>query len=503
MEKRIVHRIAADELPRLTLRDMMAPLFRHWIAVAVTFATIFLLSIVVAFGWANHYYVASMQVVVGRERVDATVTPQPTTALQETSRVVTTDDVSSEIALLQGPDMLMEVVKTCNLEEGGVSLMAKGDLHNLDIGKATALENASKSLAGMLKVEAQKNSHVIDVHYGTTKSPETAACVLQALGKLYLAKHLKLQRPAGALDFFSQETDKYQKALTESENELVKFSKAAGVAAPDILRTNLAQELVAAHSTLYNTRQAIAADKQRLENIKAQMAVTPARSSTSEASLSANLLLDHLHSSLLAAELKRTQLLTKYDPSFPLVKEVDQEIAQTKEALAKAEDAKYVNKTTDRDQTFEYLRQDQAKTEADLASEQAKEMELTNTIRDIQVQMVNFDVKAVQQSALLREAKANEGNYLLYLTKREQERASDALDDKRVSNVAISVPATVPILPAHSAFSILFGGFWLGLLGGVGAGYVAELADPSFRTPGEVEKLLDITVLAALPKQVS
>ncbi len=37
-------------------------------------------------------------------------------------------------------------------------------------------------------------------------------------------------------------------------------------------------------------------------------------------------------------------------------------------------------------------------------------------------QMVSLDADAVQQEALMRDAKANEGNYLLYLGKREQER---------------------------------------------------------------------------------
>ena len=44
------------------------------------------------------------------------------------------------------------------------------------------------------------------------------------------------------------------------------------------------------------------------------------------------------------------------------------------------------------------------------------------------LQIVDLDQKAVKQSDLLREAKANEANYLLYLSKREQEKTSDALD---------------------------------------------------------------------------
>ena len=503
MEKTNNKRPVVYDVPRLTLRDMLGPLFRHPWAVALTFSSVFLVSTFVAWTWASHYYVATMQVLVGRERIDLAVTPQPTAAVQEASKLVTTDDVDSEVSLLQGQDMLREVAQTCKLAEVGSSFWSKFDSRDPDAKKAAALEGATKAIAASLKVDSHKSSRVINLLYGSTASPESTACVLQTLGKLYLEKHLRLQRPAGALDFFAQETDRYQRALSESESKLVRFSKTERVAAPEILRTDLAQELIASQASLYQTRQTIAADTQRIEDIKAQMAVTPSRSSTIEASISANILLDQLQSTLLAAQLKRTQLLLKYEPSYPLVKEVDSEIAETKEAIAAAEQTKYINSSTDRDETFEYLRQDQAKTEADLASEEAKAYALQTSIHDIQSQMVDSDAKAVQQAALLREAKANEGNYLLYLTKREQERTSDALDDKRIANVSIAVPAEVPVLPAHSPISVMFAGFWIALLAAIGAGYLAELADPSFRSPSEIEEMLNVPVLASMPRRVA
>jgi uncharacterized protein involved in exopolysaccharide biosynthesis len=491
----------ADRIRQLTTREMLAPLFRKKRVVLATFFAIFAVAILMAWRGAN-YYLSTMQVVVERERSEPTVTPQQV-SMQATNKVITTDDVASEVALLQGQDILREVVQTCKLAETAASFWDRFDSRDPEVKKAAALENATKGLAGSLKVEAQRTSHVIDLRYGSSGSPETPACVLQTLGKLYLEKHLRLQRPAGAFDFFAQETEKYQQALAESERRLVDFSTTEGTAAPDILRTDMAQQLTAAQANLYHTRQAIAADKQRIENIKEQMAVTPARSSTTEASVAANLLLDQLQSTLLAAQLKRTQLMMKYDPSYPLVKEVEEEIAQTKAAIASAEEAKYVNKTTDRDPTFEYLRQDRARTEADLASEEATASALVNSIHSMQLEMVSLDLKAVKQTELLREAKANESNYLLYLNKREQERTSDALDQKRIANVAIAVPAYVPVLPAYSPFKTVFLGFFLAVLVGIGAGYLAELMDPSFRTPAEVAEVLNISVVTSVPRQVA
>lgn len=494
---------ARNNVRALTLRDMVGPLFRNWRTVLVIFCIILGMAIVVSWAWAKHYYVAAMQIVVSQERSDPTVTGQQNAPVDSVPPV-TTDEVDSEIALLQGRDMLQEVVRICKLTKQDSSFLdfwAKSASPDEDAADPKAVEGATNALAANLRVGAQKASHVIDVKYGRRGAPETPACVLQTLGKLYLAKHLRLQRPAGTFNFFAGETEKYERALADSERHLADFSRSAGMAAPDVMRTDMAQQLVLAQANLYQAQQSIAADKQRLEDVKKQMDSTPPRSSTSETSIAANILLEQLQSSLLAAQAKKTQLLVKFAPSFPLVKEVDAEIAQTKRAIAEAEQARYVNTTTDRDPTYEYLRQDQAKTEADLASDQAKAAELLNTIRGMQSEMVTLDVKAVKQETLLRDVKANEANYLLYLTKREQERTSDALDQKRIANVAIAVPAEVPALPARSPSSILFPGFFLALLGGIGAGYLAELADPSFRTPAEVEEMLNVTVFAAMPKQ--
>ena len=104
---------------------------------------------------------------------------------------------------------------------------------------------------------------------------------------------------------------------------------------------------------------------------------------------------------------------------------------------------------------------------------------------------------------MIRDAKANEANYLLYLSKREQERTSDFLDQKRIANVAIAVPPSMPELPAYSPFLIMLIGLVLAVGVSVGAAFVAEYLDPSFRTPAEVMDILKMPVLASMPKKVA
>jgi capsular polysaccharide biosynthesis protein len=98
--------------------------------------------------------------------------------------------------------------------------------------------------------------------------------------------------------------------------------------------------------------------------------------------------------------------------------------------------------------------------------------------------------------------KEAEGNDLLYKQKREEARIADALDRQRIVNVAIAEAATVPALPArpHLALTLLLGTL-LACLVSPGVAFVVDYFDPSMRTPDELHDVLQIPVLAALPKQ--
>jgi uncharacterized protein involved in exopolysaccharide biosynthesis len=484
-----------------TMRDLLVPLFRHKRPVILTFSAVFAFSVFVAWYIASRYYVSEMQIVLSQTRTDPAVTSAQNAAVMS-NKIITPDQISSEIALLKGQDMLRTVAEECGLAEkwSTSELLLPKDPARV---KAARIEKAAHALEKGVKAEAEKVSDVINVKYGAIGQPETPACVLQNLGKLYVDKHLELRRPGGSSNFFAEQTDKYSQQLAQVEQKLANFSKDEGVTAPDVLRTDVAQQLTTSMSILHQAKEQIAADQERIRAVQDKLQSTPERITTQQTSNAANLLLQQLEGDLLTAELKRTQLLVKYDPSFPLVKEADEEIAKTKAAIQKAQDLNYANQTTDRDPTHELLRQDFAKTQLDLASQTANAAAIQKSIQSMRAQMADLDAKAVKQAALLREDKAAEANYLLYQTKREQEYTSDALDKKRIADVAIAVPAVVPALPAFNPFLVGLGGLIFAGLAGIAAGFIAEWLDPSFRTPNEVAQVLNMPVLASVPRQAA
>src|SRR5258708_17903245 len=161
-------------LPQRTTRDLVTPIFRHKALVAFVFTAVFALSAYFAVAVVGKYYVASMQIVVRQHRTDPTITAGQTGAIMNTSRGVSPDQISSEMAILRGEDMLRSVVETCGLAntDGRLSISELFFPRDPERLKAARFEKAASSLGKGLKVEAAKVSDVIDVRYGMGGDPQ-------------------------------------------------------------------------------------------------------------------------------------------------------------------------------------------------------------------------------------------------------------------------------------------------------------------------------------------
>jgi polysaccharide biosynthesis protein PslE len=488
-----------EKAPDISLRELAAPLFRRKRVLITTFLVA--LTVVLLAGiLMPSEYTSHMSILVNRERADPLVTTQSTAQMNTPSAPVSEEEINSEAELLKSRDVLEQVVLANGLQkQHGRSFL---DLFRPKQNEADRVERAVRSLAKQIKVEAGAKTNVIEVSY-SSPDPRLSYGVLNTLGNLYLAKHVAVHRPPGSYQFFARETQNYHEAMEDSEARLRSFQKQQGAAAPDLERSNLAVQVTNSVGQLHLVEEAIAADQQRLLSDRQQMRSVPQRSATLRSTSEADKLLEYLEPALLAAETKRTQLALKYNPNYPLVQEADQEVATAKAAIAAAEKTRYVTQTTDRDPTFELLREDSAKTEANLAAERANLTAIKRSIQSLQIQMVDLDQKALTQQDLLRNVKANEDNYLLYLSKREQERTSDALDKTRIANVAIAVPPDIPALPTHGFLIVVVFALAFATVLAIVMAYLVEYFDSSFHTPAQVIDMLGIPVVVAVPKKTA
>lgn len=101
-----------------TPRDWLAVCFRQRRLVILCFGGVLAGSLLCAWFWAARYYEASMQILVMPDQADSNVSAQPTNGAQS-GKFVSPGQLNSEVALLQGTDLLRQVGTTCKLNERG------------------------------------------------------------------------------------------------------------------------------------------------------------------------------------------------------------------------------------------------------------------------------------------------------------------------------------------------------------------------------------------------
>ena len=489
----------------LTLRDTVAPVFRHRRLVVLSFSGI-LLGAAIGGLLLPKQYKAQMKILVRLERADPLVTSDRNPLLPFRPDV-SEEELNSEVELIKSRDLLEKLVLACGLQRATKESLwtrlfpkveATGSDQRLHRDGQT-VPQAARALEKSLQVEPLKKTSLIKVTYESS-DPQLAARVLTTLASLYLEKHVAVHRPPGAFDFFQRETERYQNELSAAEARLAAFDSEGGIVAAQLEKEITLHRLTEFDATLHATESAVAETEKRIGELNTQLSIVQPRLTT-QMRTADNPVLSQLTSTLLSLELKRTELLAKFAPDYPLVREVEQEIAQVRHAMTQAQHEPVRDETTDRDPTHEWLRAELAKSRTELAALHARAIATARIVRSYLDKVREIDQKGTVQQSLMRSVKTAEENYLLYQRKQEEARISDALDRQRIVNVAVAEAATVPSLPSSPSRPLsLLVGILMASIVSLGLAYTTDYFDPSFRTPEELQSYLRIPVLAATPK---
>ncbi|MFZ1000294.1 MAG: Wzz/FepE/Etk N-terminal domain-containing protein [Candidatus Sulfotelmatobacter sp.] len=474
-----------------SLRDIVTIVFRHKRVVILSFLGILTGAVLAAVLHAPEYR-ASTKFLIERERLDPVISPGESTP-PESRGEVTEEELNSEVELIESADVLRQVVVSCGLDQKKSFL---GSLFGAG-NDATRIAKAAKRLQSDLKIEVVRKSNVISVSY-TADDPQLAARVLSVLGDAYLKKNVAVHRPPGQFEFFDQETQAYGKNLADAESKLKTFSSQEGGVAPQMARDITLQKLSEFRASLQQTRADIAGTEERIRALEKQAGSTPQRLTTSASQTDDAQVLQGLKATLMTLELKRTELLTKYQPTYALVQEVDKEIADAKASIVTEEDRPIRQETTDRNPTYNWINEELAKAKADYSGLQARAAATQAIVSNYEAKAEELDQKGLVQQDLLRTMKTDEENYLMYQRKREEARMTNALDQTRILNVAIAEQPIAPTLPSNSPWTALVVGLMLAVIVSLGTAFGLDYMDTSFRTPEEVVSELNVPVLGTI-----
>jgi uncharacterized protein involved in exopolysaccharide biosynthesis len=395
--------------PSPTLRDLAGVLCGRWRI--LTGSLLFLLLAAIAAVLVTPRYEAHFKVLLRRGRSEPMISPQPASVVDFTRPEITEEELNSEAELLRDGDLMKEVV-------GKAGLIPP---QTTESERPAESERMARKILLQLKVETIKKSNLIQVSYRDT-DPARAARVLATLSSVYVQRHTALHRPSGEIDFFEQQTEESGKKLRQSEAELVHFTRSRGIVSAELERDIALQKLGEAEAASRQTEQDLAETEKSIAGLRTQMASFPSRSVTLKRWADNPLLLEKLKSHLLQLQLKRTELLTRYEPTYRLVQEVDRQIEETRAAIAAEALTPVRDETTDKDPNYEWARMELEKAEVRASGLRARLEDSGRQITLLRTQAQQMQFDAVDQHSLMRAAKAEEYHYLLYFRKREEAR---------------------------------------------------------------------------------
>jgi uncharacterized protein involved in exopolysaccharide biosynthesis len=360
------------------------------------------------------------------------------------------------------------------------------------------VEKAVRRLAGRLEVQPVRKSRLITISYRSS-DPRLSAAVLRSLADAYLAKHVEIRRPSGQQGFFKQQMEQARRTLQQSEAQMVAFTRGQGVVSAPLERDLTLQKLSEAQAADLGVQASIAEAAERVRSLASKLRDLPQQRVTQVRNEDNPQLQEKMKSKLLELELRRIELLVKFQPSYRLVRELDQQIAKAKSAIVAEGLQPLRDELTAQNPEYEWASAERLKAQVEEQSLEERHSVTRVQVARYELAAEKLGENAVTQNDLERKLRAAEDKYLLYANKQEEARIGDALDDNGILNVALAEQPQVPALPTVSLWAgLLFslvaaGGFSTGLV------FIADRFDPSFRTAEDVIGFLGMPVLASLP----
>jgi len=479
----------------ISLREGAGALFRRRMLVLFTFLVVVTGTILVTLLLPNRYD-SRMKILVKNQRVDVAITAQDTSGMNSPTveNEVSENQINSEIELLTSKDLLNQVVKETGLANNETGLFGQAP------AEAVRVELAVNRLAKDLTITPVRKANIITVYY-SSNSATLSAAVLKKLGDLYLEKHLKLNHPAGASDFFKEKADDYQTQLKQSEQQLTDFQQSNNLVVLSQQKDLTLQKTAEAKAKMLDADAALSEATNRIDRVEQQLAAIPKRIVTQSRQLPNQYSAERLNTMIVELQNKRTQLLTKFRPDDRLVREVDDQIRTTRDALAHAEQKTSVEEATDLNPLRQTLETELSRARLDQAGAKARRDTLAAQLQQYDASLKKLEGDTAKHDDLQREKKEAEDNYQLYAKKREEARIADELDRQKITNVSIAEAATVSQLPSspNRPINLVLGIVLAGVLS-LGCVFSAEMLSDAVHTPRQLEALTGATVLATVPE---
>ncbi len=395
------------------------------------------------------------------------------------------------------PKALVKITQKLHDATGNLSKLLKW------AGLQNQLTDRDKAVLTILKnseITTKKDiSNIISVNF-EAKSPQFAQKVLQGFLDAYMEEHVAVHKTSGSYEFFTQQSDASREKLAQLEQKIQKLRQGTSMSSIDEEIKVTLNRVGTLENDIDRVESSLAASKAKVSSLKESLAKLPQNVVTTSTTGYPNVAADKMRERLYELQLKEQDLLSKYSESSRQVQEIHRQVTEARTLLDK--EAPIREQTTTglsnawRDTEIALLTE-----QASLSSLAAESKELRSKLTEARQQAQNLSDTAAEMDRLKREMEILETNYLKYAENLEQARIDQALMDRKISNIGIVQPPTLPIEPVRpNKPLLLILGLLLGMFGAVVLAFGCEYLDHTIKTPQEAEDRLGLPVLTYIPK---
>ncbi|MDQ3321797.1 MAG: polysaccharide biosynthesis tyrosine autokinase, partial [Acidobacteriota bacterium] len=346
-----------------------------------------------------------------------------------------------------------------------------------------------------------KDTRLIEITFRHT-NPELAAMVVNGISEVF--SEYNQEKRSGTSrktnDFLQERVANLQSEIKAGEQKLYELTRTAGILKTDNEQTvvldrlfGLNKQLLEAENARKNAEAKYTSVSNSPERIRALTEDQMARYIT-ERENDIRTLVNDTQKKTSDLRATRSKLLQEYLESAPEVKEYDRQIKTFEDEIAKARTSNETDLAEFRKRTAQVIL-DNLKTEYLRAKSQEDGLRSDFNAQINQAQGQNQS--AVSLRLLQQDIETKKG-FLENLSKQQRENDITAVGtDNNISVAEIAIPPEVPIAPRR--LTTVIGALFLSTLFGMGLALFLEYLDDTIKTTEEVENLLQLPALAAIP----
>jgi capsular exopolysaccharide synthesis family protein len=332
-----------------------------------------------------------------------------------------------------------------------------------------------------LDVEPLKRSRLVEVSF-ESNDRNLAAQVVNTLASTYIQQNLEARWDASqkATEWLSQQLLDMKSKLEHSEDELQQYARDKGLL---FLETEKGTtENIVAQRLRELQEELTKAQAQRFQKESLYVLVQQG-DFASLPGVFDNKLMQDLTEKLEELQRERSRLIAIFNADYPRVKEIQSQIDETQAVLTQERERAAKEITNDYRAAVE------------------REHMLQGAFAEQQNEADVIAEKSVQYNILKREADTNKQLYVGLLEKLKETGVSTSL---KATNIRVVDPAYPPKKPDRPRIPLnLSLGLVLGISLGIGAAFLQEHLDNTFKSAEDIKRFLQLSALASVPAVAS